>query len=364
MSWHLTQTFHLSVTQVISRSLVDCTVPEQTKQHFKFFTDRIDDWHIKVSQAIPFIPYPKEKLLTLCALPTSRSSRLLLQLGSMLESFIDIVSFMDIFFWFFTGDLDGQTGTVIPKPFIGRCIIPGTLVQIIDHPTLPKVLPAILDRIIETTIVIGWSRVIRWIVAVVPALLLIVVHPFNAYFFRHFHEDEDKTATGDDDILMRYAESFGYLPQRHTSFIKAIPSDINITRLTATETVTFPPSRSLSLKLSDIADDWDEDDESSIEQDVDARPMERLQQPSESLPMRSSLKTSDLYTNNHNINNSNNTPLEEYASNVRFGNYLSKQQSKNHANDEIVHNGDDTLQGSAGFDIGLSLSSHALDDMH
>ena len=61
----------------------------------------------------------------------------------MMETFIDVVSFMDIFFWFFTGELD-ELGFVVPKHFITRCIIPGTLVQVLDHPTLPDVLPALL----------------------------------------------------------------------------------------------------------------------------------------------------------------------------------------------------------------------------
>ena len=226
ISWYLTKTFHLSITQVISRLFVDCSnIPEETKNLFRFVTDRIDEWHAGLAHAIPLVPFPKDKLVILCV-PTSQSSRLFLLAGSAMEVFIDVVSFLDIFFWFFTGDLDGETGLVVPKAFFGRCILPGTLVQILDHPTLPEVLPSLLGRAASTTMSIGWSRVIRWLCALVPALKILVGRPLSAYFFRHFEENTDADSSSANggvggavsgDLLMKYAESFGYLPQRKSS---------------------------------------------------------------------------------------------------------------------------------------------------
>jgi hypothetical protein len=381
VSWHLTQTFHLSITQVISRLFIDCnTIPEETKRHFKFVTDQIDNWHTKLAHAVPFVPFPKEKLLILCV-PTSQLSKLFLQLGFMLETFIDVVSFLDIFFWFFTGDLDGETGLVVPKAFFGRCILPGTLVQVLDHPTLPKVLPFYINRIVDTTISIGWSRVIRWILAIVPAFNMIVFQPLAAYFFRHF---EDSNATGDEDILMSYAESFGYLPQRAS--MMAIPSNININSNDASRNYHILHRDGPISKKAASGDIHEED---SIETEERHSPYHGAQttiadtRSPNSSPLRMALRMGTLYTdNNKNIldyhetvqiphidsmgvytqdtiaNNNNNDILEEHPSTVRFANNVSVLYNDDNDDDDDRHN--DSLRG---FDIGLSLSSHALDDL-
>ena len=337
VSWHLTQTFHLSITQVISRLFIDCnTNPEETKRHFKFVTDQIDNWHTILAHAVPFVPFPKEKLLILCV-PTSQLSKLFLQLGFMLETFIDVVSFLDIFFWFFTGDLDGETGLVIPKPFFGRCILPGTLVQVLDHPTLPKVLPFYINRIVDTTISIGWSRVIRWILAIVPAFNMIVFQPLAAYFFRHF---EDSNATGDEDRLMSYAESFGYLPQRAS--MMALPSTIHHSAQTTIADTRSPNSSPvrMALKMGAL---YTNDNKSDLDNH------ETVQIPH--------IDSMGFYTQDT-IANNNNGNLEEHPSTVRFANNVSVLYNDEDDDDDSRHN--DSLRG---FDIGLSLSSHALDDL-
>ena len=268
---------------------------------------------------------------------TSQLSKLFLQLGFMLETFIDVVSFLDIFFWFFTGDLDGETGLVIPKPFFGRCILPGTLVQVLDHPTLPKVLPFYINRIVDTTISIGWSRVIRWILAIVPAFNMIVFQPLAAYFFRHF---EDSNATGDEDILMSYAESFGYLPQRAS--MMALPSTIHHSAQTTIADTRSPNSSPvrMALKMGAL---YTNDNKSDLDNH------ETVQIPH--------IDSMGFYTQDT-IANNNNGNLEEHPSTVRFANNVSVLYNDEDDDDDGRHH--DSLRG---FDIGLSLSSHALDDL-
>jgi len=207
ISWYLTNTFKLSTTQIISRLFIECQVPE-IQQHFAFFRDRVDEIRKHLSDAIPLLPPPDD--FAICV-PSSSSARLLLQLGGLLEGFVDVVSFADIFIWFFTGDLD-MKGVIIPKPFFTRCILPGTVVQVLDHPTLPETLPALITKLWNMAIAVGCSRSIRWILAIGPAFIMLVVNPFKSYFFRHM--DIDTT----QDLVMRYAESCGILSPLRRSF--------------------------------------------------------------------------------------------------------------------------------------------------
>jgi hypothetical protein len=332
VSWYLTQTFHLSISQVISRLLVDCgTIEEDTKRKFRFLTDRIEEWHIGLSRAIPFVPFPKDSLWVLCV-PSSHSSKLLLLLGSLMETFIDVVSFLDIFFWFFTGDLDVSTGIVVPKAFFGRCILPGTLVQVIDHPTLPHFLPSLLGKLASIATELGWSRLVLWSCALVPALVAELVMPLSAYFFRHFEEYDNGDGSGDNnDLLMTYAESFGYLPTRSSQLLERKTThpwlrDAHITALS---------SQSHSSSDDDDGDGGNIDGVILRPPSYDRPPIPGILTPPGS-PMRTARPDS----------------------NVRFARDVS-----------MTSNGwDDGSPRSYGsltnFDIGLSLSSHNLDDLN
>jgi hypothetical protein len=207
VSWHLSESFKISLTQIISRLLVDCkedNAEEFISKHFTFITDRVHDIHRRLFEAIPLFLPPPDDLIRMICVPSTASARLLLQLGAMLEDFVDVVSFVDIFIWFFTGDLDVQTGVIVPKPFFTRCILPGTLVQVLDHPTLPETLPTLIAQAMNAARAVGWSRAIRWVLAIGPAFIMLVVNPCKLYFFRHMDHI-------DQDIIMRYAESCGML---------------------------------------------------------------------------------------------------------------------------------------------------------
>eukprot|EP00536_Pseudo-nitzschia_multiseries_P014577 jgi/Psemu1/291528/fgenesh1_pg.727_\ len=342
-----------------SSDMASCATPEDTKFLVRWVTDRLDEWHAALSHAIPLVPFPKDQLVILCV-PTSQSAKLFLHAGYLIEIFIDVVSFCDIFFWFFTGDLDGETGLVVPKAFFGRCILPGTLVQVLDHPTLPEVLPSILGRFASLATTVGWSRMIRWLCAVVPALKLIVARPLSAYFFRHFEESSSggHGNSGDvkSDLLMSYAESFGYLPQRHSSLLietaKQRGQWIDDSTDDSTDDDAFRDFN------RDPVPSGDDGDTFALDGVAASVATHHIRSTPPGSPVRSALRranTSSQYLTHGHHDHHPSSP----DSCVRF--------------DPSVYAEDDgggcesnrsQCDGSSVYDIGLSLSSHALDDLH
>ena len=82
-----------------------------------------------IGKVFKIIPSPKEPIVSEC-ITSHAISIVLLRTSVAFEVMIDIVCFLDIFVWFFTGEINAD-GVVVPKPFIYRCIIPGTLVQVL-----------------------------------------------------------------------------------------------------------------------------------------------------------------------------------------------------------------------------------------
>ena len=341
MSWFLTQTFHLSISQVIGRLFVDCgNTKEATRRKFKFVTDLFEEWHVGLSRAIPLVPFPKDSLWILCV-PTSNFSKLLLLLGSAIESFIDVVSFLDIFFWFFTGDLDVSTGIIVPKPFFGRCILPGTVVQVIDHPTLPHFLPSVMGNLATLASKLGWSRLVLWACALLPALAVEVVLPLSSYFFRHYEDTikwdgrgGGRSPNNNSDILMTYAESFGYLPT-----CKSVLLD-------------RPPISPRLFQEAEEDNNWGENQSSSDNDDQDG---------SDDIDVSVSLWPSLVHKG---ILTPPGSPRRNMRndSSVRFSKDLplvaTKDSSEDGSSSRLFYG------SSADFDIGLSLSSHDLDDLN
>ncbi|KAL7549256.1 hypothetical protein ACHAWF_012520 [Thalassiosira exigua] len=235
-SWHISQSFSISLSQIVARLLVNCKEPEETKRHLAFITDHLNRFRQHMFDMFPlFGPPPID--VAVCV-PSGPQALLILHSGRMLEFFVDVVVFMDIFVWFLTGDIDADTHAIIPKPFFTRCILPGTLVQVnrsfgkeaahadptvilttrclvavqvLDHPTLPDLLPGLLKSIIAAFADIGYSRCIRWTLALIPALKILVFDPATSFFFEHIEEDEG---------LMHMAESLGVLsPERKSTML-------------------------------------------------------------------------------------------------------------------------------------------------
>ena len=126
-SWHLSETFSISLSQVVAKLLVECKFPEKNKNLLVFLSDRINEVRGNVFDMLPILG-AKPVDIAVCLPSSGTHAALILQFGLLLERFIDTVVFLDIFVWFFTGDIDIDTHQVIPKPFITRCIIPGEIV--------------------------------------------------------------------------------------------------------------------------------------------------------------------------------------------------------------------------------------------
>lgn len=142
-SWHLSESFSISLSQIVARLLVNCKAPEETKNHLAFITDHINQFRRHMFEVFPiFGPPPVD--IAVC-IPSGPQAAIILHFGRMMEFFVDVVVFMDIFVWFLTGDIDIDTHAIVPKPFFTRCILPGTLVQVLDHPTLPDLLPGMVS---------------------------------------------------------------------------------------------------------------------------------------------------------------------------------------------------------------------------
>lgn len=109
-------------------------------------------------------------------------SAALFRAGMILQNIIDMVCFLDIFVWYFTGLLEPD-GIVVPKPFFSRCILPGTLSQILDHPTLPSILPSLIWRIFQSCQFVGYAHAIRWCLALYPAIQVLLLEPLTDFFF-------------------------------------------------------------------------------------------------------------------------------------------------------------------------------------
>ncbi len=209
-SWHLSESFSIPLSQIVGRLLVECKAPEQTNHHLAFIMDQINHFRRHIYDTIPILGTPPLDI-AMC-IPSGPQALFILYVGRMLEIFVDGVVFLDIFVWFFTGDIDVDTHAIIPKPFFTRCIIPGTLVQILDHPTLPDLLPGLLRSTIQLSSSIGYSRCIRWVLALMPAMKIVMMDPMIGFFFKHIKEDEE-------DFFIHYAESMGMIsPERRSGF--------------------------------------------------------------------------------------------------------------------------------------------------
>lgn len=208
-SWHLSESFSIPLNQIVARLLVECKAPEETKNHLAFVMEQINNVRRHIYDAFPIIGAPPVDIAV--CIPSGPQALFILYLGRMLEIFVDGVVFLDIFVWFFTGDIDLDTQAIIPKPFFTRCIIPGTLVQILDHPTLPDLLPGLIKSTFKLTNSIGYSRCIRWVLAMMPAMKILFIDPMIGFFFRHIKKE-------DEGFLIHYAESMGMIsPERRGS---------------------------------------------------------------------------------------------------------------------------------------------------
>lgn len=86
-----------------------------------------------------------------------------------IANLVSMVSFLDVFITFFTGELDERTGLLVPKPFFNRWIFPGVVLQLIVNPTM-KDMSAMVRKIITFCHAVGPMRVFHVLLALLPVV--------------------------------------------------------------------------------------------------------------------------------------------------------------------------------------------------
>jgi hypothetical protein len=113
---------------------------------------------------------------------------------------IGLVCFLDVFVTFFTGELDGQTGELIPKPFFARWVLPGLVLQLLLNPqlgTFAEGLSSLWERILD----FGPIRVLRWSVTTIVPLALYLSKKFIRYIWMPLVKYQNEVATMVDEIF-------------------------------------------------------------------------------------------------------------------------------------------------------------------
>lgn len=219
ISFRLSGTFQISLTDMFRSLLSDCE--EHMNKQFRQMSSNNGTLRVLLRNLLR-LPTKSSKQAAQCfASQNSPLSKLILTFGQISEYTIDIVCFIDIFVWFFTGELD-PNGVVVQKPFFARCILPGTLIQVLDHPTLPDRIPTLLMCLMNAACVVGYSRVLRWGLALIPAVDMLLLDPIRVFLFRPM----------DDDEWLRYTESLAILPvMSGTDIRNAFQSGNNLARI-------------------------------------------------------------------------------------------------------------------------------------
>ena len=78
---------------------------------------------------------------------------------------VSIICFLDVFVTFFTGELDQETGELVPKPWFKRWISPGLLVQLLANPAIESFSDFVFG-VWREILLLGPVRVLRWCIAV------------------------------------------------------------------------------------------------------------------------------------------------------------------------------------------------------
>lgn len=104
---------------------------------------------------------------------------------------VGIVCFLDVFITFFTGELHPENGTLIPKPFFTRWILPGIVLQLFVNPQMETVgrwVFSLMKEIMKA----GPILVYRWSAALFYPLFIAAVYYIDHYVWRPLVKLENK----------------------------------------------------------------------------------------------------------------------------------------------------------------------------
>ena len=97
-------------------------------------------------------------------LKVSSSSHIL---ATAMVPVVNAIFFLDVFITFFTGELTTSTGTLMPKPFFTRYIVPGIVLQLIVNPTMIEISQMVKQMMVHA-IHIGPSLCFHLLLAIIP----------------------------------------------------------------------------------------------------------------------------------------------------------------------------------------------------
>lgn len=87
---------------------------------------------------------------------------------------VGIVCYLDVFVTFFTGEFDKDTGSLMPKPFVTRWILPGLVLQLLVNPQM-ETTSYYVGQLLQRIAHLGPVRVWRWAVALFWPFLQTIV---------------------------------------------------------------------------------------------------------------------------------------------------------------------------------------------
>jgi hypothetical protein len=116
-----------------------------------------------------------------CRKPYSTVHSVIIQILKMLIYqflvLVGTVCFLDIFVTFFTGEIDAENGSLLPKPFFSRWVFPGIVLQLLVNPQMESV-SGYVWKFVMYAHRVGPIRVYRWTAAFVYPLFSLVLNLF------------------------------------------------------------------------------------------------------------------------------------------------------------------------------------------
>ena len=99
------------------------------------------------------------------------------------STFVSMVSFLDVFMTFFTGELDPDDGRLVPKPFVERWILPGIALQLLVNPRM-EIVGKYVRFVMTYAHQAGPVRIYRWAAAFFYPLFSVLFDIFIQHVWR------------------------------------------------------------------------------------------------------------------------------------------------------------------------------------
>jgi len=183
----------LEISQIIFAPMLS---GEMTKMPLDKFLSKVllaTGCEEKVKKAVApsiVVPFMNEFTANLCTTSSINQTWLAVVrvIATILVPTVNAIFFLDVFITFFTGELT-PSGSLVPKPFFARFILPGIGLQLIVNPTMIA-FSKLTKRAIELAIEIGPSLSMHVILAFAPFTVLLYDNILDLVF--DFVEKQNK----------------------------------------------------------------------------------------------------------------------------------------------------------------------------